>query len=195
VCDVECAFDIQQSFIDSLRQSDASIAQPQYTRSIRRMNGPSTQRTWTLCVYFLTALALFAAAACGGGSTPTEPSSPANVNGTWTGSATDSSGPGTMTWRITQSGASFSGSLTITDNSTNVTGRGTVSGSVSGSSLQFSLSVPAGGFDAPYTSCSSTVSGSGTSSSTSITGTYSGSSTGACSTGTIASGQLTLNKQ
>jgi hypothetical protein len=161
------------------------------------MNRPSIQRRWSRCVHVLAVLALSAAAACGGGggSTPTEPSSPANVNGTWSGSATDSSGPGTMTWQITQSGSSFSGSLTIVDSSTKVTGRGTVSGTVSGSSLQFSLSVPAGGFDAPYTSCSSTVSGSGSTSSTSITGTYSGSSTGSCSTGTIASGQLTLNKQ
>ena len=100
-----------------------------------------------------------------------------------------------MTWQLTQSGSSFSGSLTMTDSSTNVTGRGTVSGSVSGSSLQFSLSVPTGGFDAPYGGCSATVSGTATASSTTITGTYSGSSTGPCSTATIASGQLTLSKQ
>lgn len=132
-------------------------------------------------------------AACKGGSssTPTAPS-PANITGTWSGSASDSSGPGTMTWQLTQSASSFSGILTMTDSSTNVTGRGTVSGTVSGPSLQFSLSVPAGGFDSPYASCASTVSGSGSASSTSITGTYNGSST--C-TGTIGSGQLTLNKQ
>jgi hypothetical protein len=135
-----------------------------------------------------------AVSSCGGGSSsPSAPSTtPANVNGAWTGSASDSSGPGTMTWQITQSGTSFSGNLTMSDSATNVTGRGSVSGTVSGSTIQFSISVPAGGFDSPYASCSSSVSGSGTVASTSITGTYSGSNT--C-TGTIGSGQLTLNKQ
>lgn len=83
----------------------------------------------------------------------------------------------------------------MTDSSTSVTGRGTVSGSVAGSSLTFSLTVPAGGFDVPYGSCSAVVSGNGSVSQTSIAGTYSGSSTGSCTTATIASGQLTLNKQ
>ena len=148
-----------------------------------------------LSILAIAALVLtVAGGACskgGGSSTPTEPS-PANVAGTWSGSASDSSGPGTMTWQLTQSGSSFSGSLTMTDTTTSVTGRGTVSGTLSGSSLQFSLSVPAGGFDNPYASCSATVSGSGTASASSITGSYSGSST--C-TGTISAGQLTLNKQ
>jgi hypothetical protein len=97
-----------------------------------------------------------------------------------------------MTWTLTQSGSSFSGTLTMNDTTTAVTGRGTVSGSVSGATLQFSLSVPSGGFDSPYASCSATVSGSGSASASTITGTYSGSSS--C-TGAVSSGQLSLNKQ
>src|SRR5207247_832498 len=73
-----------------------------------------------------------AAFACGGGgagsTSPTEPSAPTsnvNIAGTWTGSAYDAagnfSGPGAMTWQITQSGASFSGTMTVTDSGTNVT--------------------------------------------------------------------------
>ena len=127
----------------------------------------------------------------GGSSTPTGPS-PANISGAWSGSASDSSGPGTMTWQLTQSGSSFSGTLTMRDTTTSVTGRGSVSGTLSGSSLQFSLSVPAGGFDNPYATCTATVSGSGSASPTAITATYTGSSS--C-TGTIASGQLSLNRQ
>lgn len=91
-----------------------------------------------------------------------------------------------------QSGTSFSGTMTMTDTSTSVTGRGTVSGTVSGSSLQFSVSVLAGGFDSPYNACSATVTGTASIGSASVTGTYDGSSS--CS-GAISSGQLTLSKQ
>lgn len=100
-----------------------------------------------------------------------------------------------MTWQITQSGTSFSGTLTMTfidAAKTSVTGRGTVAGTVSGASMTFTLTVLAGGFDNPYGSCSANVSGTGTASATSITGTYTGSSS--CG-GAISAGQLTLNKQ
>ena len=141
--------------------------------------------------------------ACGGGggssSSPTQPSAPtsnANIAGSWIGSAYDSagtsSGPGSMTWQITQTGASFAGAMTMTDAGTNVTGRGTVSGTVSGTAIQFSIAVPAGGFDSPYATCSANVTGTGVAASTSINGNYSGSSS--CS-GTISSGLLTLIKQ
>lgn len=75
---------------------------------------------------------------------------------------------------------------------TTVTGRGTVSGTVSGATIQFSISVLAGGFDSPFVACTADISGTGSVSSTSITGTYTGSSS--CG-GAISSGQLTLNKQ
>ena len=142
--------------------------------------------------------------ACGGGggsstSSPTQPSTPTsstNITGTWNGSAYDSagnaSGPGSMTWQVTQTGASFSGTMTVTDIGTNVTGRGTVSGSVSGTSIQFSMAVPAGGFDSPYGSCTANVTGAGVAATTSINGNYTGSSSCA---GAIGSGLLTLIKQ
>ena len=151
-----------------------------------RVSAPICAVTFSLLVSSL---------ACGGssGSSPTQPSSSSlTVTGTWSGSASDSSGPGQMTWQITQSGASFSGTLTMTDTGTRATGRGTVMGSVSGTSIQFTLAVLAGGFDSPYVSCTADVSGSGSATSTAITGTYAGSSS--CG-GAIASGQLTLNKQ
>ncbi len=97
-----------------------------------------------------------------------------------------------MSWQITQTGASFSGTMTMIDTGTRVTGRGTVSGTVSGSSIQFSIAVPAGGFDSPYASCTANVSGTGAVAATSINGNYAGSSS--CS-GAISSGQFTLNKQ
>lgn len=125
-------------------------------------------------------------------SSPTSPSGGSSLTGTWSGSASDSSGPGQMTWQVTQSGGSFNGTMTITDTATKLGGRGSVSGTIAGSSLQFTIAVPAGGFDAPYGACTLQASGPGEVSPTSITGAYSGSNSCA---GTIASGQLTLNKQ
>ena len=147
------------------------------------------------------ALALFvfiSADGCGesGGSStpplPTSPSGPASLSGTWSGSASDSSGPGQMSWQVTQAGESFSGTMTITDTGTGLGGRGSVSGTLSNASIHFSISIPAGGFDSPYAACTANVTGDGQASTSSITGTYSGSNSCA---GTITSGQLTLNKQ
>ncbi len=66
-----------------------------------------------------------------------------------------------MTWSLDQSGTSFSGGLTLTDSGTGTKGTGSVSGSVSGNSITFSLSVPQGGADGSFTSCSATASGPG----------------------------------
>jgi hypothetical protein len=141
----------------------------------------------------LVASALVSGMACSGSEMPTPPPpSTVNLAGAWAGSASDSSGPGQMSWKITQTDTSFSGTMTMTDTSTGVSGQGSVSGTVSGASLHFSITVPAGGFASPYVSCTADASGDGQLSSATITGTYSGSNS--CS-GTIASGQLTLSKQ
>jgi hypothetical protein len=144
-------------------------------------------------------LALVSAAACGGSdgassASLTQPSVSLadGLTGTWSGSASDSSGPGRMSWQITQTGTSFSGTATLTDSGTALGGRGSVSGTVSNGSIHFSITIPAGGFDSPYASCAGEVSGDGQSSTASIAGTYSGSNS--C-TGAITSGQLTLNRQ
>jgi hypothetical protein len=126
--------------------------------------------------------------------TSTQPSVTAvNLTGMWLGSANDSSGPGQMTWQIASATASgFSGALTMTDAASHVSGRGTVSGSLSGTSIQFSLTVSAGGFSPPFNTCTAVGTGEGTVTQTSITATYTG--TNSCS-GPITSGQLTLTKQ
>ena len=157
-----------------------------------------------LCVLFIVlGLAMVASDCRDAGPSPTQPSptqpsptqpsgNPANLAGMWSGSASDSSGPGQLTWQLTQTGTSLTGTLVITDTGTGYSGRGTVSGTLSGSSIGFSMSVPSGGFDGPYASCTASLSGDGQATSSSIMGTYSGSNS--CS-GAIASGQLTLNKQ
>jgi hypothetical protein len=96
-----------------------------------------------------------------------------------------------MTWRITQTSTSVSGTLTMTDGTTNVSARGLISGTVTGSAIHFSMSVPAGGFDNPFSSCTADVSGDAQMSSSAMTGTYSG--VNSC-TGAITSGQLTLSR-
>jgi hypothetical protein len=133
------------------------------------------------------------AAACKSGSS-SAPSGPAvtGLTGAWSGTAADSSGPGLMTWQITQSGDAVSGTFTMIDSATTLNGRGSVNGTVSGSTLRFILRVAAGGFDAPHAACTLEVNGEARVSDTEINGTYSGSNSCA---GTIATGQLTLNKR
>jgi hypothetical protein len=142
------------------------------------------------------ALLIAGAAACDSGSGTTTGPSPSpgssSLTGTWSGNASDSSGPGQMTWQITQSGGSFNGNLTMIDTATKLTGRGSVSGTLSGSTIRFTIAVPAGGFDAPHNTCTADASGEGQVNGTTITGTYTGSSS--CG-GTLASGQITLAKQ
>jgi hypothetical protein len=141
------------------------------------------------------------AASCGGSSSsgpsptpaPTAPSVPAiTLTGTYAGNAIDSSGPGTMTWRITQTGTAISG---IADAGTPLDGNafhGSVTGTLTGSSLTFTLTVPAGGVNGQPT-CTVSITGTGTAaSSSSITGTYSGTSTCAAA---FTAGQFALSKQ
>jgi hypothetical protein len=142
---------------------------------------------------FLPALLVLAlTGACKGGSTsaPSAPSATSvNVAGSWRGTATDSSGPGSVTMQVTQSGSDLSG--TVTMSVTTITGRGTLAGTVSGSTVRLTITIPAGGFDAPFASCTATVSGDGQATVTSITATYSG--TNSCS-GPVTKGELTLSK-
>lgn len=156
------------------------------TRSQPRPRGPIG------AAMLFVAIGTFLGAACGT-EIATEPSPVATgLTGTWTGQTADSSGPGNITCQITQSGASFSGSLTISDPGTGYSARGAIAGTVSASSVQFSMHIPAGGFDKPYSACTADLTGEGSSSASAMTGTYSG--TNSC-TGPITGGQLSLGRQ
>jgi hypothetical protein len=97
-----------------------------------------------------------------------------------------------MTWQVNQTAASFSGPLTMSDTATGKTGRGSVAGIVNAAAtIQFTMSIPVGGFDNPYDSCRSDVTGEGTVSASVIAAKYSG--TNSC-TGSISSGKLYLTK-
>ena len=137
---------------------------------------------------------LFALAAAGACTkAESSPAAPAatgvNVAGAWRGTASDSSGPGSITLQVTQSGTDLTGSVNMSV--TTVTGRGTLTGTVTGTGIRLTIAIPAGGFDAPFASCTASVSGSGQASASSITLTYTG--TNSCS-GPITKGELTLSK-
>src|SRR5262245_4031905 len=138
----------------------------------------------------LLALTLTTACKSDSSSTPAAPSAPVlNVAGSWRGTATDSSGPGTISMQVTQSGTNLTG--TVNMSVITATGRGTLTGTVSGSSIHLTIAIPAGGFDAPFGSCTASVTGDGQVSASSITATYTG--TNSCS-GSITKGELTLSK-
>ena len=94
-----------------------------------------------------------------------------------------------MAWEIQQTGDSFAGTITLTDGATGYKGRGFVSGTVSGSRAEFSITIPLDGFDEPWSACAASVSGTAQVGSSSLTGSYTGSN--AC-TGGIESGKLSL---
>jgi hypothetical protein len=123
---------------------------------------------------------------------PTQPTPPSSLTGTWAGTATDSSGSGPLTWQLEQNQEVFTGTLTMNDAATGTRGTGTVSGTMSGSTLNFSMRSPAGAMDRPFGMCRTEASGSGQATPATITGTYAGSNS--C-TGNFFEGKLTLSRQ
>ena len=96
-----------------------------------------------------------------------------------------------MTWQLQQSDAAVSGTLTMTDTGTGRAGLGTITGTMSGEALSFTLRVPLGGFADPWASCTAEVTGAAQVSASTMTGSYTG--TNSC-TGPISSGQFTLTR-
>jgi hypothetical protein len=97
-----------------------------------------------------------------------------------------------MSWQLTQADTSFSGTVTFRDTGTGLGGRGSVSGTMSDTSIQFLISIPVGGFDSPFESCIAQVAGNGQVSTVLISGIFAGSNS--C-TGAIMWGQIRLDKQ
>ena len=114
-----------------------------------------------------------------------------NLNGVWSGAASDSSGPGTMTWKLTQTGVTVSGTMQAATPSGAVAFTGSFSGTLSGATLPFTINVPAGGVTGQPT-CTVIMTGTVTSiTASTLSGTYSGSSCG----GPFSNGQFKLTKQ
>jgi hypothetical protein len=148
----------------------------------------------------VSAAALAAAAISCGGSPgmPSQPSQPLSLTGSWMGTGTDSGGATVVTWTLTQSGANVSGTVATqavnpNDGSCNSCHRnktGTVSGTLSGTTLNLEMFFAAGVNGDPTPACSASLSGTASSvTRSSLTAGYSGSDT--CE-GPLTSGTLVL---
>ena len=151
-------------------------------------------------VFAAVALAAFTAA-CGNNS-PTGPSgmTPASMAGTWAGSSSDSSnsmgagsmmgqaGLGAMTWQLTQSGSTVTGSMSFSGMQG---GRaGSFSGTMSGEDMTLMMDLPSGSMMS--SGCSARATGTARVSGTTMTGSYSGSNS--C-TGSFVNGQMTMTRR
>ena len=106
--------------------------------------------------------------------------------GTWDGTASDSQGATTVAWSLTRSGATVSGTVTTqainpedgSCNSCHRNKRGSVTGTIAGSTLTLTMFFAAGVDGDPTPACSATVTGSATMlTERTINGQYSGADT------------------
>ena len=151
-------------------------------------------------VFAVVLLSCFAAAC--GDSSPTAPTASTSMTGTWAGSASDSStsmgtgslmgqaGMGTMTWPLTQSGSTVTGSMSFAG----MQGRtpGAFSGMMSGDEMTFTMDMPM----ASMMSSGCTARATGTArvdgAKMTMTGTYGGSNS--C-TGAFTNGQMMMTRR
>jgi len=118
--------------------------------------------------------------------TSTTPAPPnAGLTGAWSGTGTDPQGAERMSWSLTQNGTAVSGSadlapLNAADGSCASCHKlkaGTISGSVSGSTLTMRLTFPSGGDGVPTPMCTITFDASATVDGSRISATYTGDDT------------------
>lgn len=120
------------------------------------------------------------------------PSAVLNLTGTWSGTATDSSGQVQLIWEVTHTGANLTGPVRAVSNVGLQLYRGSVAGTVAGNRLTFTVTVETGGIE-NLPECSLTLSGQTTDlQAASLAGTYAG--THSCS-GAVSGGRLLLIKQ
>ena len=145
-----------------------------------------------LSVTRLVVLISLASWACNSSSTSIGPTPiRTGIEGTWSGTASDASGPGHMVWRLSQSGSSFSGTASLLEDMTSLVGHGTITGTVEAGLVGFTLTIPAGGFDLPYQSCLVQLTGTARLTATRLVGDFAGSNS--CS-GPVTGGQFTLEQ-
>ena len=135
---------------------------------------------------WLGALGIAWLSACQAMPAPPTVPSPAvlTVGGTWSGTGSDSFSPELVTWVITQSGATLSGTAALaavdpadgTCGSCHKVKKGTLTGTLSGSTVTISMKFPAGG-DVPAPICEAELSATGIVADRRITATYTGSDT------------------
>jgi hypothetical protein len=122
-----------------------------------------------------------------------------DLTGRWTGTGSDSFSAERVTWVLTQSDSTISGTAELAPvdpddgscASCHKLRKGTISGTLDGATLALRMSFPAGG-DVPTPICVTDLSGSVAMAGNQLTGAYSGTDT--CE-GVYANGQLTLTRQ
>ena len=137
-------------------------------------------------------LAAILSTACGD-ELPTEPTNPtASLTGVWRGNITVNNVSTTMTWTLTQTGTSVAGPVAIALPTGVVLMNGTVAGTLSGTTLGFTVTVPPGGI-VLQPGCSGQITGANTvMSSTTMNGAYSIVNS-TCTTG-LTNGTFTLSR-
>jgi hypothetical protein len=114
---------------------------------------------------------------------PTTPTAPLNITGAWNGAGSDPQGSEKMSWMVAQNGSAVSGTadlapLNAADGSCASCHKfktGTISGSLSGTSLAMRIVFPSGGDGVPTPMCTITFDASAASvSSSRIDATYTG---------------------
>lgn len=137
------------------------------------------------------------APACGGYNSPSSPPPTLNLTGVWSGmlGQPQSGAALRITWTATQTGTAVSGPATLVKPASNVPATGTMSGTLSGSQLTLSYSVPAGAVPV-FLSCTIVGTGSATATAQTISGNLQTTFTNCLGTGleTPDSAQLTLSK-
>ena len=148
----------------------------------------------------LMAVALLACAVLACDDTPSSPrqisttgAAALEVDGTWAGSASDSTRQLSMTWRLTQSDRNVTGTFSATTPvGAPIYTAGAITGTASTTALSFTIAIPRGAVDGSP-DCTATLSGTADDvREDSMAGTYSGSDT--CG-GTFAGGRFTLLRQ
>jgi hypothetical protein len=110
-----------------------------------------------------------------------------DVTGTWSGPASDEKIASTFTFNLTQTGGSVTGTVVVHAN-TGPVARGTITGTMSGATLTYTIDLPnAGG-----PGCTVTLEGTANVSAAAISGTYTGNAV--CS-GPFSGGLISLAKQ
>jgi hypothetical protein len=98
------------------------------------------------------------------------------IGGVYSGQASDSSGPGKMTWTLTRTGDTIAGPVSALDQRGTTAFNGELRGTISGTSITFTIQVPQGGIS-EYPTCSVSMSGSASVDDQVISGVYAGLST------------------
>jgi hypothetical protein len=154
---------------------------------------------WTVgrSAAFVFGLGVLCSIGCGSSTAPTSDPAPTpttvRIAGTWEGAASDSSGPGSMTWTLTQDNAEIKGTATVSTTLKTVVLTGTISGSISGSVVTWRIDVPPGGVKG-FSTCTVKVNGTATvaGNASALNGTYSGE--GLCMSA-FTNGTIALTKQ